>query len=162
MLPSHSLFQIWQKAPKAYHGCFLALDPGETTGYCIFDTRQGHIELIAQGQLKTWPIENAVNNLTPILMGIQHVVFESYQVYKWKTDEHTNSQVPTVQVIGCIKTLCTQRSLPYTTQTAQIAKTFSPDQRLKDWDLYIAGQRHACDAIRHAIYFLLFGPKKDS
>jgi hypothetical protein len=93
---------------------------------------------------------------------ITHAVFENYQIYEWKNADHSWSQVPTIQIIGCIKTLCKQHKISYSSQTAQVAKQFCTDEKLQQWGYYKAGMRHGRDAIRHGCYFLLFRPQKAS
>ncbi len=139
------------------NGIILALDPGETTGYVIFDGSNSKI--LEEGQIKTWPIESAIPALDYLFNTYKPsiLVFESYQVYEWKKDEHSWSQIPTVQLIGCIKTLSIQNKISYITQTAQIAKSFCTDEKLQQWGFYIKGKKHARDAIRHGCYYLLFG-----
>lgn len=140
----------------------MCLDPGETTGVATFvvDDTDVHIEQV--GQIKTWPLEEGVGNLTTYFNAHPPtiVVHESYQVYAWKKDEHTFSDVPTIQVIGAIKALLIQRTVPYVAQTAQIAKAFTTDDKLRSWDMWYEGLRHGRDAIRHGVYFLMFGPPK--
>lgn len=151
---------------KAFHfdGILLALDPGETTGIACFATNhsEGSTALVHASQIKTWPLEAGVENLWDLLNTLKpdSVVFESYQVYEWKSKDHVWSQIPTVQVIGMIKTLCIQKGIPYYQQTAQVAKGFCTDDKLTQWGFWQTGLRHARDAIRHACYFLLFGPSK--
>ena len=142
-------------------GTLLTLDPGETTGYALWDMKEG--TLLKSGQIRTWPevewlsFQSQFNNFLPTI-----VVFESYQVYEWKTEDHTWSQIPTVQTIGMLKFLCLQHSIPFYSQTAQIAKGFCSDEKLEQWGFWKKGERHARDAIRHGVYFLLFGPSKAS
>lgn len=155
--------QAANKAKKVepFIGKVLALDPGETTGWCVFESLDGkHFKLEAQGQIKTWPMTEAVANITDLLARgeIDYVVHELYAVYEWKSSDHSWSQIPTVRVIGCIETLCIQQNIPYSSQTAQIAKNFCTDDKLKNWNFYIKGQRHARDAIRHGCYYLMFRP----
>lgn len=141
-----------------FTGTLLALDPGETTGWAVFDGSGKRLTKF--GQIKTWPAENMVEELTKLfdsLPTIDHVVYELYSIYEWKTDSHTWSQVPTLRIIGCIETLCIQRGIPYSSQTAQVAKVFCTDDKLKSWGMYPAGQKHARDAIRHGTYCLMFG-----
>lgn len=149
---------------KRFSGRLLTLDPGETTGVSFWEVTQEEANLKHIDQIKTWPLEHAVNNFQRLFDEYRpsFVVFESYQVYQWKLDEHSFSDVPTVQVIGCLKTYCIFRGIKYTSQTAQVAKQFCTDDKLDKWGLYHKGQRHARDAIRHGVYFLLFGLKKDS
>lgn len=156
------------KKVNPFSGRLLALDPGETTGWSIFDCYPplpsaiaGQVALAACGQLDTWPIGNAIDNLSTLLEAHKptFMVHESYHVYKWKTQDHTWSEVPTVQVIGVIATLAHQRIPPLVVaqQTAQQAKNFVTDSKLREWGFYQRGQRHARDSIRHACYYLLFG-----
>jgi hypothetical protein len=147
----------------SFEGIIVALDPGETTGAACFSTTKDQAEMVYSDQLKTWPLEDGIVALTKAfgMLKPDLVVFESYQVYEWKTEDHTWSQIPTVQVIGMIKTLCIINNIPFKTQTAQIAKGFCNDEKLKEWGYWLQGLRHARDAIRHATYFLLFGPSKN-
>lgn len=137
----------------------LALDPGETTGWTVLEARQGQIGIRECGQAKTWEMPFAVASLSELLTKHKptFVVHELYAVYEWKAEDHSWSSVPTLRVIGCLETLCIQRGLPYGTQTAQIAKNFCTDDKLKGWQLYVSGQRHARDAIRHGCYWMAFG-----
>lgn len=147
---------------KRFFGDVLAFDPGETTGICHAHVYPDRTEIITQNQIKSWPLEEAVKTFSWELKRAcpKLVVFERYGVYSWKTQQHTNSDVPTLQVIGCLKTLCIQHSIPYIQQTAQIAKQFVTDDKLQKWGFDPKGKRHARDATRHACYFLLFGNKE--
>lgn len=152
------------KKVQPFIGRLLALDPGETTGWSLFNAAQDDVQLLDAGQLKTWPMEDAVQNFTKHLN--EHhptrVIYEQYRVYEWKTDDHAWSQVPTLRIIGCLETLCIQKKIPFSHQTAQQAKNFCTDEKLEAWGYYIKGQKHARDSIRHGCYFLLFGPSKSS
>jgi len=145
-----------------FDGILLALDPGETTGVACFTCDPTSATLVHASQVKTWPLEVGVANMSKLLddLNPSSLVFESYQVYEWKSKDHIWSQIPTVQVIGMIKTLCIQRNISFNTQTAQVAKGFCTDKKLEEWAYWQTGLRHARDAIRHACYFILFGPSK--
>lgn len=140
-------------------GCY---DPGETTGYALYEATGSLVHLREARQLKTWGIHDAVKSFTENLEQTQPdaIVYESYRVYGWKTDEHSFSDIPTLQVIGCLKTLAVQRKIPFFDQSAQQAKQFVSDEKLERWGFYKEGLRHARDAMRHGCYFLTFGPKK--
>lgn len=149
------------KKVTPFIGKVLALDPGETTGWAAFQSEDGkYFKLFAEGQIKTWPMQDAVDQLQKLLDQVKpdHLVHELYAVYEWKSQDHSWSRMPTVRVIGCIETLCIQQNIPFSSQTAQIAKTFCTDDKLKTWNFYIKGQRHARDAIRHGCYYLMFRP----
>jgi len=144
---------------QRWTGCLLSLDPGHTTGYAVWKCTQDDVQLAEAGHVTTWlngdlifdKFEDILKTYDP-----SHVVMETYQVYEWKSQDHSWSQVPTIQIIGCIKTLCKQHNIPYSSQTAQVAKQFCTDAKIEQWGYYKKGFRHARDAIRHGCYFLLF------
>lgn len=149
-----------------FKGRLLSLDPGETTGWSIFDSHDNstHYELATCGQLVTWDkvrdsIYPCVQNFPQLLALYQpdRVVIESYRVYDWRSDDHKWSDVPTLRIIGSIETRLVDAIIPYSFQTAQVAKQFVTDERLKSWGFYQRGERHARDAIRHALYHITFG-----
>lgn len=167
MSEEFSTFRVAANAAKKvtpFVGTVLALDPGETTGWALFSALETKASLISCGQIKTWEIGIAVQNLSSLLDQTEPdlVIRESYNIYQWKTDDHTWSSVPTLQIIGCLETLCFQRSILVRGQTAQVAKNFCSDQLLKAWGMYKEGQRHARDAIRHGSYFLACGQLNSS
>lgn len=146
----------------------LALDPGETTGACLFEGSR----LIDARQLSTGLMPLAAQTvvdyfnggsipLRPLLTGpIDMIVIEDYRVYSWKTDDHAWQGLHTPRLIGAIEYICHNRGTPLTKQSAQQGKGFCTDDKLQAWGLYQKGERHARDAIRHAIYYLLFGHMK--
>jgi len=148
-----------QVPERRWVGCLLSLDPGHTTGYAVWHVTCEFVQLVEAGHLTTWVREDlTLQPLEDILRRykIDHVVMETYQVYEWKSQDHSWSQVPTVQIIGGIKIILQQHKIPYSSQTAQVAKQFCTDDKLKQWGFYKVGFRHAVDAIRHGAYFLLF------
>lgn len=154
--------QIFKSSPnKDFRGTLATFDPGETTGFSFWSIND-EPKLIASKQLKTWPIEDAVHQFQDVLLAFKPaiVILESYRVYGWKTDEHSFSDIPTVQIIGCLKTICIQHNTPYHSQSAQIAKQFCTDDKLEVWGFWKKGERHSRDAIRHGAYFILFGKKQ--
>lgn len=145
------------QVPAPFEGTLLCLDPGETTGYGIFH----NLKLVEAGQAATKPIETGANWLQNILKTAKPeiVIFESYRVYAWKTDQHTYNDLHTSQFIGTIKTLCGFEGIPYHEQTAQIAKAFCTDDKLELWKMYKKGQKHCRDAVRHGCYYLFHPPR---
>lgn len=148
-----------QPVERRWLGHLLSLDPGHTTGYAIWNATQEFVQLVEVGHLSTWVNDDIrLGPLCDVLRRyrIDCTVMESYQVYEWKTQDHSWSQVPTLQVIGGIKIILQQHAIPYCNQTAQVAKQFCTDDKLRQWGFYKESLRHARDAIRHGAYFLLF------
>lgn len=137
----------------------LCLDPGHTTGWSLFEKGK----LTAQGQAATleegWHcINDLFNDIQPTM-----VVFENYRVYAHKLERHSNSEVYTLRLVGVIEFLCDVKfGIPHNNQMAHQAKGFVSDEKLKEWKMYIRGEKHARDSIRHGIYFLLFDKMLDT
>jgi len=137
---------------SALPALLLAVDPGETTGWCVF--RFGKLTECGQCPGDPVHLDNLITRLDPDI-----IVCEEYRIYGWKAKRHAWSDVPTLRLIGGIQMICTQRNIPMVLQGAQQAKGFSKDDKLRAWGLYQVGKRHANDSIRHATYYLLFGYK---
>lgn len=140
----------------------LCIDPGNTTGTCLFV--KGQLESWAQlvtiqetlgengckSQIAWEGLIDYIKQIKPTL-----IVCENYRVYSHKLERHTFSEVPTLRLIGGIDLLAYQLGVPIRYQMAASAKGFANDERLKAWGLWQEGMRHSRDAIRHGIYYLI-------
>lgn len=152
----------WQEV-----GLVLVLDPGETTGWALFD----HGDLRDFGQEPTGQDPAAMVALVRQhhafdrsrehdFRYLERLVYEEYRVRGNRFKEHVGSEVITIQHIGAIKVVADELNIPLTKQTAGMAKGFATDTKLRHWGLYQKGMRHANDAIRHGIYYLLYGSER--
>lgn len=137
----------------------LCLDPGKTTGWCLF----------VNGVLQSWgQVENCYDDNNINISGMMdlfqavkptYICYEDYRVYSHKLDRHSYSPVMTVRLIGMVETYCQMNHIKTHKQMASTAKTFCTDDKMKSWGFWQEGMRHARDAIRHGCYFLLFYKK---
>lgn len=136
----------------------LALDPGETTGFATYK----ECALIDAGQLDTKDFNKGIAAVAGVIDSFSPsvIVVEDYRIYSWKAKDHTWSDLHTPQFIGSIRTLAALSSIPLLKQSAQVAKQFCTNDKLKEWGYYRKAQPHARDAIRHGCYFLLFNSEK--
>ncbi len=137
----------------------LCFDPGHTTGWAAFT----QLDLDASGEIDTNDITKATHEVELLIS--EHcpdmIVIEDYRVYKWRAKHHAGSDMLTTRVIGCIETLAIMSQYPNVVkQPAHIAKGFCTDKKLKEWGMYVKGEKHARDAIRHGCFYLLFGALK--
>lgn len=136
------------KAPER----LLCLDPGETTGWAVFE----HGKLTASGQARTIESWDVIHQLFVDVKPTM-VLYENYRVYAHKLERHSNSEVYTLRLVGVIEFICEILfDIVHHNQMAQQAKGFTTDEKLKAWGFWKSGHRHARDAIRHGCYFLLF------
>jgi hypothetical protein len=129
----------------------LTVDPGGTTGWALWLDGLPN----TCGQIDTAESDAALEKLLdqkqPDL-----VICEAYVLYPWKADSQAWSDFQTPRLIGSLQTMCRHRQIPLIMQGAD-KKTFATDIKLKGWGFYQKSHRHANDAIRHGIYYLLFG-----
>lgn len=136
-------------------GHVLCLDPGETTGWALFE--DGWLESVGQEPTGTEPALTAdfVRRMHEEV-DLRHIVYEEYRIRGNKAKQHVGSEVVTIQHIGVIRATADQLGIPATKQAAGLAKGFADDRKLRMWGLYNTGQRHANDAVRHGVYWHLF------
>lgn len=145
-----NLVRNTRRGSQGYDGLFLCLDPGETTGWALFKGPR----LVEAGEFRvTSPL------LFDHLVGQQRpgvIVCENYKVYGHRAQQHIGSEVPTIRYIGYIQFVAAAHNLPLVFQMAYQAKGFVKDQRLIQLGLWHES-KHARDAIRHGVYWLMFG-----
>lgn len=161
MMPSigELAFAVNSKGGRdVYDGFTIGLDPGQTTGYAILNSSV----LFKCGQLSTGTIgSHTYKQVEDLFTGLKHienvrVAIEDYRVYSNKSDSHKLAELHTPKLIGMIIGLCILYERPWHLRMAVEAKSFCMDQNLKKWGVYVEGQRHARDAIRHAVYSYIF------
>ncbi len=150
-----------QKKLPAIDGMYttLCFDPGHTTGWATFKG----LLLMETGEIDTNDIEKATHEIELLIS--EHdpcaIVIEDYRVYRWRAKHHAGSDMLTTRVIGCIETLAIICHIPVIVkQPAHVAKGFCTDKKLREWEYYRKGEKHARDAVRHGCFYLLFGAIK--
>jgi hypothetical protein len=135
----------------------MGLDPGETTGMTIME---GATILHAE-QLRTKDLDTSTALLNQLVRQwhIYDIACEDYRVYAWESDKHKWAALHTPKLIGVIGAVAWFNKAEVTCRMAITAKQFVTDDKLVAWGLWEKGQRHARDAIRHAVYHQIFGPK---
>lgn len=129
----------------------LFLDPGQTTGWCIFNDEEFH----SAGQL-----DNGLVQMWTFLQEISpdRIVSESFHLYGHKSGSKTNSSFPEIEVIGVIRLWAQLNNKSHIEQSASQAKLYGTDELLKELDLWQRNKKHANDSLRHAC--LLFRLRK--
>lgn len=143
----------------------IAIDPGETTGICAFDSG----ELISATQLDTASLSDAYYSIRQYCVTIfssdqlsppTKIVCEDYEIYAHKLKQHTWAKLHTPKVIGICAAIAYDLNSIFITRLASNPKSFVTDVYLRQNNLYIKGKRHARDAVRHAIYEVIYSNGK--
>lgn len=133
----------------------LAIDPGETTGWCLFNGLKLHT--FSQLATKEEGYEAVLKLFAEERPDV--VVVENYRVYGHMSNQHKWEELYTPKLIGGLELLCHQKGIQMFEQMAFQAKGFVSDDKLREWGFWQKGKQHARDSIRHACYFLLFNKK---
>lgn len=145
----------------------LAIDPGETTGYSIWEISDEQYGtpihpyadmskyLVADGEL---PYHIGLDKL---IQEADVVVFEKFLLYAHKAKTLIGSEFITPQIIGMIKYMCKLHSKPWFGETAQHVKGYCTDEKLKRANIYITKSKHSRDSIRHGLYHINFNARKE-
>lgn len=133
-------------------GCIVALDPGGTTGVSVYELEMNlHNYEINVEQIDTKESLLAVYDLLD-LVSPDAVVCENFT---YRQNDKAGIDLTAQQVIGVAKLWCEMYCVPLKLQQASAAKGFAPDSTLKKLGLYHVGKRHANDATRHLVYYII-------
>lgn len=138
----------------------LAIDPGNTTGWCLF--RHGaeyrgmrNIEKFGQiakpGVATVKMIVKSVEFRRLSGISIDHAVVEDWRLRP--THRPVESDIATVKLVGMFEYAFDEIGLSCSLQGSE-AKAVITEARLKLWGYWLPHkERHARDAIRHALLF---------
>lgn len=125
----------------------LAVDPGLRSGMATWydGAWAAHTEDPMPGL--TWA-DIQIND-----HGVDLVVCESYKVTMETAKK--SQQLWSLEIIGAVRWLCHRHGVEFVLQTPAAAKTFCPDARLRQMNMWTPGKEdHARDATRHLILAL--------
>ena len=124
----------------------LAIDPGETSGWCRVNTTAGSIE---GGSFPLWEgLRKPCGDGHKIVIPPDVMVVERFMLYPWIAKRLKWAKLETVEVIGVIKYLAELNEVPVVMQSARAGKSVQLAKKPEGFD------KHACDALRHALVFL--------
>lgn len=121
----------------------LWLDPGKTTGWARFSSRDSLPWKWGQvRQEHVWPLLETWSLYKEDL----HIGYESFKLRYGRYPD-----LSPVEVIGVIKEWARQKHIPISTQSPSEVMGFWTNERLKGMGLYQPGKPHAMDAMRHLL-----------
>lgn len=81
----------------------LVVDPGERVGWCHANIELGEIIVTGHG-ITAW--KDFVLKFYEVCGNYDTVILESYRIYAALAQQHSGSDVPTLQCVGQIKLVC--------------------------------------------------------
>lgn len=130
----------------------VGFDPGLTTGVAIYDeNKHDFIELKQIPIDKSYQVIDTIVTIQPSV-----VVVEKFVLYPWRAKMQGWSDLPAVQIIGVIKTVCDHLNIPLKFQYANQRK-FVPQAVVDKTSMRELGkkQEHARDAALHVLYYVM-------
>ncbi len=149
----------------------LALDPGGTTGWAKVTNRytsegfDPHHLVFSSGQVGPHEHHKELYKLMHTHDCVT-VICESFEFRQMGEDTKKKVELISREYIGVAKLWCDQWDRDIVFQTASTAKALIPDKgpeadrKLKQLGLYVPGQKHARDAYRHLIRYMLVSDRK--
>lgn len=131
---------------------YLALDPGDNTGWCTFDANG---EIVNQGLCSNLDGRESLYNLLQEMhkeVRLKLVICENYALFPWKSKEQSWSDLNTPRVIGVIEYWCYLTKIELELQPPNIKMIayrwagLTPAKNKK--------MSHSLDAYVHGIYYL--------
>ena len=128
---------------------YLAIDPGDTSGYAIFD-KEGKV-------VDTGQVSGLDGMHTFLFESLQElpdlVIIEEFVLYKKKALQQSGSKMVTSQIIGVIKSFCAVKSIKYVEQRSDVKPIAQMWSGVKPKGSH--SQSHWVDAYNHGIYYLV-------
>lgn len=128
--------------------CYIALDPGDTTGYATFSA-SGQIR-----EMEYYPLDEIRERFMMDIWDAIAVICEDWRLYPDAAKHFYFSQMPTAKLIGWLEGVCYMKTVPFHLQAAQIKST-----GYKHWGKSPLPKsnpmNHAYDAVVHGREFLI-------
>lgn len=126
----------------------VGVDPGGTTGICIWNRAVGISLREVEGA------EHAVDWLASMANAMHGTVFVVERYIITPATAKMSQQHDALEIIGALKYLVRQHDHHLVLQTPAAAKGFATDEKLKRAGWYKPGMGHARDASRHVLTYL--------
>jgi len=140
-----------RKLPKRQHKIAI-FDPGESTGFVIFDG----LKLIAADVVQR-------PNLTDFLsqLEVDRVIAEDFRLFPGKAMKLSLNDIPAAKVLGIIEAWCHLNKFLFIKQPPGTGKALITNDFLirLDFNLHdISGAKrpHILSALRHGLYYIIF------
>lgn len=142
---------------------WVTTDPGESIGYTVMAGDR----LVYAGTADLWDFIHAFavamgveepgpraddEELVARLKGCQLLVYEDWALYPWKLQELAWDKCRTARGIGALEFVCQAAGIPYESQPASTKDAAESGGAADLFLRPLDENRHANDAIRHAVY----------
>jgi hypothetical protein len=131
-------------------------DPGETTGWCHISVHDGEVGVFSSGEADHNGVGNLLYDNCSLKAAVVKTEIETtFAVERFVMNSKITQSPWSLETTGLIRYFSSVYHVPMMMQTPSQAKNLIKDAVIKRAGLYVPGQGHAMDAVRHALYFLI-------
>lgn len=131
-------------------------DPGESTGWCHLSVHEGEVGVFNYGEANHYGIGNLLFDNPQLKMAVAKPEIEIvFVIEKFVMNSKITQSPWSLETTGLIRYFSHVYHVPLETQTPSQAKNLIKNDVLKRAELYVPGNNHAMDAVRHALYYLV-------
>lgn len=135
----------------------VSLDPGQTTGWAAWtDYEDKSVSQFTCGQIGPQEHHKALFDMLGMLHTSEYAIV--CERFEYRNRSRPGLELISREYIGVTRLFVQERSdVHLEMQSASQAKGFVTDAHIKKLGLWSPGDRHAMDAYRHLLYFLING-----
>jgi len=134
----------------------LALDPGETTGYVIFEKQDSKWKLLHFGQISVEETPKFYETWIKAY-NFDIVIIEDYRIRPDTAMAHVGQELITPKLIGVLEYISKKHNQKYILQPAGTGRQFfNNKKKLEKYNLWLKAMKHSRSALFHALYYIKF------
>ena len=133
-----------------------SFDPGETTGWCHLSAHDGEVGCFNCGEADLNGIGNMLydNPALKAAVAKQDQIETIFIVEKYVMNSKITQSPWSLETTGLIRYFANVYHINLVSQTPSQAKNLIKNETIQRAGIYVPGQGHAMDAVRHALYYL--------
>lgn len=135
-----------------------SFDPGETTGWCHLSVHEGTVSHFSYGETDHIGVGNMLFENQALATAAKKSEIELVFVCESYVQRPGKSPAPwSLETIGLLRYWTERNGVPFILQQPAEAKSLIKNDTIKRAGLWVVGQDHARDAVRHALRYLIIG-----
>lgn len=133
-----------------------AFDPGLLTGWCHISVHDGEVGVFNSGETDHLGVGNMLSDNPALKAAVNRPELEVvFVAERFIMNSKVSPQPWSLETIGLIRYFSAIYQIPLVFQAPSEAKNLIKNDVVKRAGLWIPGQGHAVDSVRHALYYLV-------
>lgn len=133
-----------------------AFDPGLVTGWCHISVHDGEIGVFNSGETDHLGIGNMLSDNPALKAAVSRPGLDVvFAIERFIMNTKVSPQPWSLETTGLIRYFSAIYEIPLVFQSPSEAKNLIKNDVVKRAGLWVPGQGHAVDSVRHALYYLV-------